>query len=128
MDKLQDLITNFDYVSDVKGHNRPDHWKIMHPDEYGKYRGDCEDFALTALLHLCDYSYLKFWYLLITGKAKICYLYNEQYAHAILRYNHMYIDNIYKTWMSRYAFEERGFMYDDTLYKWYHVVRQLMFR
>jgi hypothetical protein len=73
----------------------------MKPDADGKYRGDCDDFALTALF-IETGSLSKFWYELIFGSAKVFMVTTSNGGgHAVLRYNGQYIDNWSRSWVSR---------------------------
>jgi predicted transglutaminase-like cysteine proteinase len=55
---VETLGKNFVYDWDKK--YIIDHWSVMKPGPDGKYRGDCDDFALTALWKICDENLFKF--------------------------------------------------------------------
>lgn len=96
--KLHDLNSNFIYKADKKRFLGKGLWYVMRRGADRKYRGDCEDYALTALFHLCGRSWFKFWFKLITFQADIPHCKSPRGGgHAILRYGHnRYIDNWYK--------------------------------
>jgi hypothetical protein len=89
----------------------------MRPDPLAKkwpvYRGDCEDFSLTALYHYSDKNWLKFWYYLITYKAHIrfCYVDTPDRGHAVLSFGDVYIDNIFGTTTTKDEMETRGYVF-----------------
>lgn len=57
---LQDLKKRFIWTKDT----RLDTWRILKGD--GPLRGDCDDFAMTALYVHCNQSILKFWFMVLT--------------------------------------------------------------
>lgn len=96
MTQVNDLVANFEYRLDGKY----DTWRIMKPDERGRYVGDCDDFALTAL-YLVTGSLWRFWVELILGSAKIYYVWTERGGHAVLYHKGLYIDNWSMAWVTR---------------------------
>ena len=63
---ISDLRKKFEYTSD-----KVDGWRILKGD--GPLRGDCDDFAITALWIEADQSMVKFWWMLNTCQAAIWY-------------------------------------------------------
>lgn len=117
---LNEFIGNYEYKYDTG-----DTWSILKPDDDGKYRGDCEDFALTVLWILCDQSWLKFWFKLILGNAKLCYV-NNNGGHAVLKVGNEYIDNWTKRWVSKEYMEGLGHTFKPPLILWPHVFYNLI--
>jgi len=66
-----DLANNWVYEYDKKEYVMSDVWKILKPEEDGKYYGDCEDFALTWAFLECGESYGKLFQKLLTHKYNI---------------------------------------------------------
>lgn len=98
--KIVSLKEKFIYVRDGDRYGKRDAWYIMKPEGEGeleRYRGDCEDFALTTLYQHCDESLLKFWWMLISYKAQItyCYVKTPERGHAVLRIEDDWTDNIF---------------------------------
>jgi len=91
----------------------------MKPDADGKYRGDCDDFVLTALF-IETGSLSKFWYELIFGSAKVFLVTTSNGGgHAVLRYNGRYIDNWSRSWVSREHMESvYGHKFSAWLFPW----------
>jgi hypothetical protein len=75
-------------------------WQIMQFNSSdGKLYGDCEDFALTLLHGIADFSNVKFWFYLITFQAVLWHCKTaggEQ--HVQLWFRGKWIDNINPTW------------------------------
>lgn len=94
---IEDLINGWCYEYDKK----VDNWEILRPDSQGKFYGDCDDFALTALYILEKRSLMKFWFALITRRGKIHFVEVGGEGHAVLEYNGLYIDNIQRRWCSK---------------------------
>lgn len=97
MATLNDLIGNWDYEYD----ERVDNWEILQPDADGAYRGDCDDFALTALYLQKGESLFKFWRALFLRDAKIYFVTVGGVGHAVLECQGRYIDNIQRRWVSK---------------------------
>ena len=104
---LIDFNNRYSYRFDPKGR---DQWRVLRPNALDQYHGDCEDFALSVLYYvICNESWLKFWWLLLTGKAKLCYVVTKNDAgHAVLRYGDQYIDNWTMKWTSKEMMEALG--------------------
>jgi len=118
---LRHLVDNFVYVRD-----RGEHWQILTPSKGGKYRGDCEDFSLTAL-YLLEGSLWNFWKALIFRKAKICFCKAYGGGHAVLRYEGKYIDNIERRWCTKEELEAKGYKFSKWLFIPYQVALKLIF-
>ena len=109
-------LTNFNnlysYKYDPEGR---DMWRVLKLDELGMYRGDCEDYSLSVLYYvICKESWLKFWWLLLTFEAKMCYVITKNGGgHAVLRFGEMYIDNWTQNWVSKAQMEELGHQFHD---------------
>ena len=118
---LKDLKDNFEYTAD----GRKGYWKILSKDKGGKYRGDCEDYALTAL-YMESGSWFKFWLKLILGRAKLVHCKSPGgNGHAILKYNGLYIDNIQREWTTERMMKFKGYKLDRFSYLWHVVVIKL---
>ena len=66
---IETVSKKFTYTADRTGSFMKDNWFIM-KEQDGKYRGDCEDYALTVM-YLVAGGYLKFFWKLITGEYKL---------------------------------------------------------
>lgn len=77
-DALSDLLRRFRYTHDAR-----DRWTIM-DNPTGPLRGDCEDFALTALWLLCGKSRARMHWWVLTGKAAIWHVRSGNDPHAAL--------------------------------------------
>lgn len=90
-DPLDDLRRRFVYRSDLS-----DKWTILDAP-IGKLRGDCEDFALTALWLLCGKSKTRMHWWVLTGKAAIWHVISaDGDPHAALWVRGKgWIDNMY---------------------------------
>lgn len=118
---LQDLVDNFVYVKD-----RGEYWQILTPGKGGKYRGDCEDFSLTAL-YLLEGSLWNFWKALLTRKAKMCFCKYKGTGHAVLRYEGRYIDNIQKSWNTKQELETKDYVFSKWSFMPYEVALKFLF-
>ena len=98
---LHDLNNRFEYTRDPEQFGLKDFWYIMKNDT-GPLKGDCDDYALTALWYLERKSMLRFWWALLTRKAKVWYcIYTpNNEGHAVLQYQDKWIDNIQKQFVS----------------------------
>jgi hypothetical protein len=110
-EKLVNLEANFVYTAD----GRLDKWRIM-TAQNGKYHGDCEDYALTALYLIAGESLLRFWWLLILRKAKIIYCTIGTIPHAVLRYEKRYLDNIQGKFVSLRDLEDEDYRFSRYSY------------
>ena len=121
---LERLITSYEYKRDEKR----DQWRVLTPDSDGMYRGDCEDFALSVFYYVvCNESWLKFWWLLLTGKAKLCYVMTKNdVGHAVLRYDNSYIDNWTRQWVDRTHMESLGHEFHGSLFSVLHVAVRML--
>lgn len=92
---IADLAARFKWVSDGK----LDSYRILN-NPTGPLEGDCDDFAVTALWLVEDKSMGKFWWALITGKARIWYVKGDGWAsHVVLNHkDYGWIDNQNMTW------------------------------
>ena len=108
---LEYLAKNFKYKHDGK----IDVWKILKEDNM---EGDCEEYALTALYILSNYSMLKFWYYILTYQAHIHFVTTKDgEGHAVLRFKHEYIDNWTKKLVSKKDMEAKGHRFSP--WSWY---------
>ena len=106
----------YDYKYDPKGR---DVWFVIKLNEQGLYRGDCEDYSLSVLYYVvCQGSWLKFWWLLVTFQAELCGCDTKGGGHVVLRYGDMYIDNWTKAWVEREDMEELG----HDFWPWYKTI------
>lgn len=67
---LDDLNKRFVWTQD----HWVDSWHIMQGD--GPLRGDCDDYACTALYVVCGENIFKFWFMLLTFQAVIWFVYS----------------------------------------------------
>lgn len=120
---LSKLIGRYEYRSDSD-----DLWRVIRPDHDGVYRGDCEDFALSVLYYVvCNESWLKFWWLLLTGKAKVCYAVTKNdTGHAVLRYGNSYIDSWTRQWVDREHMDSLGHKFHGSLFGIQHVAVRML--
>ena len=59
---LQDFNKRYKYKTDLKNHERTEHWTIMEPTPTGLYYGDCEDYVLTLIDKVDGFADLELWY------------------------------------------------------------------
>lgn len=110
----EEFSKKFNYVSDRNAYDSRDAWFIME-EQNGIYYGDCEDYALTLLFLFCNRSYLKFWFYLVTRRAKIQYCVVRS-GHAVLVYKGKYIDNIQKKFVTKQDMINGGYQLNTNLY------------
>lgn len=91
-DAISQFARNFVYKADPK---RLDKWIIItEVDKKGKYHGDCEDFALTALYKASGENIFKFFWYLLTFQAMIWHVTTVNGGgHAVLSFRGKYLDN-----------------------------------
>jgi len=88
---LNDLATGFIYTSE-----KTDNWRIL---TVADLRGDCDDFACTALF-IAAGSLWSFWMALVFGSAKVHFVTTANGGgHVVLEYEGMCIDN----WSRKYV-------------------------
>jgi len=108
---LEYLAKNFEYKADDSRNS----WRILKEDDL---KGDCEDYALTAL-YIETGSMVKFWKELIIGSAKIKYCKSPSGGgHAILQYKGMYIDNWQREYVDLAYLIEAGYEITGINYLW----------
>jgi hypothetical protein len=109
---LNDLVAGFIYQSDGK----VDSWRILTVEDL---RGDCDDFAVTAL-YISTGSLIKFWYELIFGSAKVHMVTTASGGgHAVLEYKGVYIDNWTLAWVPREYMEVvLGHQFKSWMFVW----------
>lgn len=113
---LSQFTENFEYKAD---HKRWDSWRVLKPDHDGKYRGDCDDAAITMLYFLVGESYLKLLWALVFSRYKIVYVTGSgDFAHAMLQDGDEYIDNIFKAWGSKKFYSTNGYKFHSWLFPW----------
>lgn len=118
---ISELTRNWTYKADGKRGR----WKILDKP----YKGDCEDFALTALYLLSDKSMVTFWKALLKGDAAIVTCKSPKgNRHAILRYGKQYTDNWFEwrkqPWGTEEHFTSNGYA-DLKEYSAFTVARNL---
>ena len=98
IDDIDDLAARFEWVHDGK----IDSFRILDNPE-GPLRGDCDDFAVTALWITEGRSMARFWTALTTFRAVLWYVQGESFAsHMILRHKALgWIDNQNPAWGRR---------------------------
>jgi hypothetical protein len=94
-DDIDDLADRFLWESDGKF----DSYRILDA-AVGPLKGDCDDFAVTALWITEGRSMLRFWWALISCRAVIWYVKGTGFAsHVVLWHRkHGWIDNQNPTW------------------------------
>jgi predicted transglutaminase-like cysteine proteinase len=106
---LDALNAHFRYTPDERKRGEKGSWRVLERDADGKLRGDCEDYALTALYALSG-GWFKFWLNLFTFRASIVHCTSPGGSgHAILRYGLKYIDNIQQRWMDMDEAKDLGY-------------------
>ena len=104
---LDYLRENFEYKKD----SSKNYWNVL---DKNNLKGDCEDFALTALM-IETGSWPKFIKELVVGKAKIVHCEAPSgVAHAILKMGDKYIDN----WVDKNFLIDAGYKLTKTQYLW----------
>ncbi len=120
--KLEDLTENWEYKPDSRG----GYWKVLEPNRHGKYRGDCEDFALTALFILSDGSWKTFWKEIIFGDAKLQRVKSPAGGnHVVLEYGNLYIDNWAKKFQNKNELKALGYKFFTRRHLWFVTVQKL---
>lgn len=109
----------FEYEYDKVQYNASDYWRVLDVNAE-KDQGDCEDYALTVAWLLAGQSRLKFLWMLLTGKFKICYVTVNGGGHAILYHDGMYVDNWKREWSYKIAYEQDYAQYDWTFKHYYN--------
>lgn len=96
-DDLADLRTRFRWTAD-----RVDGWRVLDAPA-GPLKGDCDDFALTALWLTCGRSWLRLWWLVATFQAAFWFArLNGGGGHMMLWVRGRgWIDNIHPEWSGR---------------------------
>ncbi|MDE4297146.1 hypothetical protein PXK56_18335 [Phaeobacter gallaeciensis] len=88
------VARRFHYTVDP---GRIDNWKVTDGD--GPILDDCDGFTLTLLFNLCDRSWLKFWWTLLTFQAVIWHVTSYKgNGHAALWYRGWWADNMETGW------------------------------
>lgn len=95
---IQDLATRFAWTQDGK----LDSWHILDAPE-GPLRGDCDDFAATALWLVEGKSMRRFWWALLTFRAVIWFVRGKRFASHVVLWHRDYgwIDNQNRQWGPR---------------------------
>lgn len=98
IDDIDDLAVRFEWVHDGK----IDSFRILDNPE-GPLKGDCDDFAVTALWMSEGRSMRRFWIALLTFRAVVWYVKGEGFAsHVVLYHRHLgWIDNQNPEWGER---------------------------
>lgn len=112
----------YSYAYDKEGR---DVWHILKRKK-GRFLGDCEDCALTLLYMLSDESLLRFWYNLLFTDTRLLYCEFQGVGHAVLQYEGRYIDNVQREFVSFDTLLNKGYRFDLTLFRWYHVAIKLL--
>lgn len=91
---LGDLCARFRWTAD-----RVDGWRVLDAPA-GPLRGDCDDFALTALWLVCGGSWLRLWWLVATFQAVFWYSRLPSGGGHMMLWmrGRGWIDNIYPNW------------------------------
>ena len=127
-DAVRQLASCYTYVYDKNQYDSRDAWYVMRPKAplNHDYRGDCEDFSLTLLFHISDNSWRKFWWNLVSRKAKICFCEVRGGGHAVLRYEGMYADNIQQKFVTLEELQNRNYVFSKILFIPYMVAVKLL--
>ena len=93
-DDIEDLAARFEYTSD-----RGDSFRILSNPE-GPLKGDCDDFAITALWIAEGKSMWKFWWALLTFRAVLWRVKGTRWVSHLVLYHreHGWIDNQNPAW------------------------------
>ena len=102
----------FEYQYDSDQYQVADYWRVLDMSQ-DKDQGDCEDYALTVGWMLADQSPMKFLWMILTKKIKICFISYVDGGHAVLEYEGLLVDNWKKEWTPRSIYEK-----DYAQYKW----------
>ena len=103
---LDDVVENFEYVSDETQYGSREAWYIM---KEKPYKGDCEDFALTILYNICNRKVVTLLFSIFIGRGKVCYTLSPKGGgHAVLRYRGLYTDNWQDKWLSKEDYIAKG--------------------
>jgi predicted transglutaminase-like cysteine proteinase len=116
---IEKVNSLFEYQLDKEQYNAADYWRVLDVDAE-KDQGDCEDYALTVAWLLAGQSRLKFFWMLLTGKFKICYVTANGGGHAVLSYDSMMVDNWKRKWCSRWQYEQDYAQYEWKFRYYYH--------
>lgn len=95
----------FVYEYDTVQYDAADYWRILDVNA-DKDEGDCEDYALTVGWLLAGQSRLKFTWMILTKKIKVCFISTSMGGHAVLQYEDMLVDNWKREWTARKTYEE----------------------
>lgn len=128
IDAVEKVNSLFEYELDKEQYNASDYWRVLDVNTE-KDQGDCEDYALTVGWLLAGQSRLKFLWMLMTGKIKICYITANGGGHAVLEHEHMMVDNWKRTWTHQSTYEKDYAQYSWTFKYYYHwtmVVKKLI--
>jgi predicted transglutaminase-like cysteine proteinase len=128
IDAVEKVNSLFEYELDKEQYNAADYWRVLDVNAE-KDQGDCEDYALTVGWLLAGQSRLKFLWMLMTGKIKICYITANGGGHAVLEHEHMMVDNWKRTWTHQSTYEKDYAQYSWTFKYYYHwtmVVKKLI--
>lgn len=102
---LEYLAEHFEYKSDVK----LDNWQIMKKDNL---KGDCDDYAVTALFVLSDHSLFKFWLNILTFRAILWHCKSPAGGgHLVLKFKDKYIDNWGRELLPKSEFDNDGYKF-----------------
>lgn len=87
-----------------------DGWFLL-DDPEGTLKGDCDDFALTALWIMCGRSKIKMWWKVLTFRAVIWYCLSKRgNGHAVLwMKGHGWIDNMFPNWSKEFKHKNKVF-------------------
>lgn len=106
LEDLKFLADNFKYKSDGK----LDNWRIMPLDDL---KGDCDDYAVTALYLACDRNIIDFWIKVLTLQAIFWHTKSPAGGgHLVLWLkDYGYIDNWQKEWTSKEIMLDEGYKF-----------------
>jgi hypothetical protein len=117
---LDYLAKSFVYQSDGK----IDSWCIL---DVSNLRGDCDDYACTALYILTG-SLCAFWIALIFGSAKMHFVTTKTGGgHLVLGYNGEYIDNWSRKLVTKQHMESLGHKFHDWKFPFWITAMKMLF-
>ena len=131
MDKYEavEKVNNlFEYEYDKDQYKVADYWRVL-DTSLEKDQGDCEDYALTVGWLIAGQSRLKFAWMLLTKKLRICFISTSGGGHAVLEYEGLLVDNWKRKWTPKTMYEQDYAKWDWTFKYYYNplvVVKKLI--
>lgn len=117
-DAVEKVNNLFEYEYDKDQYKVADYWRVL-DTSLEKDQGDCEDYALTVGWLIAGQSRLKFAWMLLTKKLRICFISTSAGGHAVLEYEDLLVDNWKRKWTPRTMYEQDYAKWDWT-FKYYY--------